>query len=123
MGTERKRIVIADRHERVRRELVARLSREPDIQVVGVAENSAQTLACVLEKQPDILIIDPVMGDDEDWEVLRQIRHRLPEMAIVVLTSVADMATQVELKRLGVWQVLSKDLDLQPMLQALRGTL
>lgn len=105
------RLLLADDHLDVLNRLSTRLSQEEGIQIVGQATNSAQAIALTLTEQPDILLIDPMMRDRLGMNALRQIANRCPSTQIVVLTAIADTALQIELRRIGVEQVLIKGLQ------------
>jgi DNA-binding NarL/FixJ family response regulator len=105
------RLLLADDHLDVLNRLSTRLSQEEGIQIVGQATNSAQAIALTLTEQPDILLIDPMMRDRLGMNALRQIANRCPATQIVVLTAIADTALQIELRRIGVEQVLIKGLQ------------
>lgn len=108
---ERIPIVIADDHLQVRTQILARLSREADFAVVGLADNSAATVACANATHPRILLIDPMMGDGMGLDAIRQVRHNVPETAIVVLTAFTDTAQKIELEKLGVRSILNKGIE------------
>ncbi len=57
------RLLLADDHPDVLNYLGTRLSREPGIDVVGEANNSAQAIALTLSEKPDLVLIDPIMKD------------------------------------------------------------
>ncbi len=116
---ERTRILLADDHPKVRTLIHARLSREPDLDIVAEAGDSAQTIECALALRPRILIIDPMMKDGLGLQAVRQIVSHLPGTAIVVLTAFADPAFQIELRKLGVRRVLDKGLGSQRLIEAL----
>ena len=58
------RIVLADDHKLFRDGLERLLNLEPDVEVVGRADNGEEALVVVEEKKPDILLLDvhmPIM--------------------------------------------------------------
>ncbi|NJN43846.1 MAG: response regulator transcription factor [Anaerolineae bacterium] len=114
------RVLLADSHPQVRRQLAARLQREPDIEIVGQASNSGQTLKFALSGEPDILLIDPMMRDGFGLANLRQIVSRLPRIAIIVLTAYVDTALKMELTGMGVKYILSKGLTSETLIEAIR---
>ncbi len=114
------RIIVADDHSVVRQLLIARLRREEDFDVVGEASSSAQMLSCVLTKHPDLLLVDPLMDDGLGVEMLRQIRQRAPQTTVIVLTTAPDTALQMELRRMGIRRVLTKDLDSARLVDEIR---
>lgn len=116
---ERIPIVIADDHLQVRTQVLARLSREADFAVVGLADNSAATVACASATRPRILLIDPMMGDGLGLDAIRQVRSNVPEAAVVVLTAFTDTAQKIELEKLGVRSILNKGIESYRLVEAL----
>jgi DNA-binding NarL/FixJ family response regulator len=115
------RVLLADSHPQVRTQLAARLRREPDIEIIGLASTSGQTLRLALSNQPDVLLIDPVMRDGFGLANLRQIVARLPQIAIIVLTAYVDTALKIELDRMGVSHILSKGLASENLVDVIRS--
>ena len=102
------RIVLADDHPQVRGQLAARLKRESDFEVAGVAANSIQTLQEAKAKKPDLLLIDPMMRDGLGLATLRRVRSSLPNVIVVVLTAFVDTTLNIQLKEMGIKHILAK---------------
>jgi DNA-binding NarL/FixJ family response regulator len=83
------RVFIADDHPIVRRGIRDLLETEVGILVVGEAANGKDALAQVERLQPDVVLMDLVMPVMEGIEATRQIRSRLPQVSVLVLTSFA----------------------------------
>lgn len=117
---ERIPLVVADDHVQVRAQVLNRLQREADLQVVGVAENSRAAVAVTLEHHPRLLLIDPMMSDGMGLDAIRHIRSQAPDTAIVVLTAFADTAQRIELLRLGVRHILNKGIESRKLVTLLK---
>jgi len=116
------RIVIADSHANVRAQLVARLRREDKFEIVGEADSAAQTLEYAQTRQPDIVLIDPMMSDGLGLQAVQEIAARFPRVALIALTAAPDTALTIELRRAGVRHILRKNIASQELLQALLHT-
>jgi DNA-binding NarL/FixJ family response regulator len=116
---ERIPIVIADDHLQVRTQILARLSREADLNIVGLADSSAATVACVNATQPQIVLIDPMMGDGMGLDAIRQVRAQVPDATIVVLTAFTDTAQKIELGKLGVRFIVNKGIESYQLVELL----
>ena len=82
----RARLLVADDHPVVRAGLRMLLSAQPDMEVVGEAVDGTSALALALELKPDVVIMDITMGDTNGINATREIRRRLPETKVLVLT-------------------------------------
>ena len=78
-------ILVADDHEMIRKGL-ASLLEGTDIDIVAEAENAEDTVKAVVEHQPDVVLLDIRMPGD-GIKALKQIRHKVPEARIVVLST------------------------------------
>jgi DNA-binding NarL/FixJ family response regulator len=116
---ERISIVIADDHLQVRTQILARLNREADFAIVGLADNSAATVACATATRPHIVLIDPMMGDGMGLDAIRQLRAQVPETTIVVLAAFTDTAQKIELGKLGVRFILNKGIESYQLVEQL----
>jgi DNA-binding NarL/FixJ family response regulator len=79
------RVGVVDDHAVVRDGTAALLEREPDIEVVGVAD-SLEAAAVLLELRPDVLVVDIRLGQENGLELLRDVAAG-GGPAIVILTS------------------------------------
>jgi two-component system response regulator NreC len=85
-------ILIADDHGVLRAGLRALLDAEPDLQVVGEAVDTRQTLQMVGELRPDVVLLDMSMPGPGGIETTRQIRAAIPETHVLILTIHEDKA-------------------------------
>ena len=119
--TTRIRILLAEDHAQVRGQLVARLSRESDFELVAVAVDSIQALQKAQLNLPDVLLMDPMMKDGLGLATLRQLRTSLPNMIVVILTAVVDTTLKIRLKEMGMEHILSKGIPTSELLGELRS--
>jgi len=81
------RVLLVDDHAVVRKGLRALLDREPDIDVVGEAENGAEAVNTAGRLSPDVILMDLEMPDIGGVEATRQITEQHPGARVVILTS------------------------------------
>src|SRR5215208_802779 len=105
------RILITDDHGVVRQGLRMFLSLDPDIHVVGEAENGQEALEMARELEPDVVLMDLLMPVMDGITATRAIRSELPEVEIVALTSVLEGASVAGAVRAGAIGYLLKDTD------------
>jgi two-component system response regulator NreC len=83
---ERIRVLIADDHTIFRSGLNMLLSSQPDIDVVGEATDGDESVAAAVRLRPDVVLMDIGMPRLNGIEATRQIRERVPETEVLVLT-------------------------------------
>src|SRR6185295_1454445 len=81
------RVLIVDDHRVVRVGLRAIIDAEPDMEVVGEAEDGPSALAAHAAHKPDITLLDLRMPGMTGPEVLTALRKADPEAKVIVLTS------------------------------------
>jgi len=97
------------------------LSLDPDIQVVGEAENGQEALEMARELEPDVVLMDLLMPVMDGISATQAIRAELPEVEIVALTSVLEGASVAGAVRAGAIGYLLKDTDAEELHRAIRG--
>ena len=80
------RVVLADDHALMRRTLRLLLDGEQDLEVVAEAGDLNLLVRHVDAHQPHVLVLDLGMPEGSSSEAIRQLRERLPEMQIVIVT-------------------------------------
>jgi DNA-binding NarL/FixJ family response regulator len=79
-------IIIADDHTILRQGLRALLSSDPNLKVVGEAEDGRDAIRCVENLSPDLALIDLSMPRMNGMEAIRDIKKTNPQTKIIVLT-------------------------------------
>jgi DNA-binding NarL/FixJ family response regulator len=118
---ERIRVLVVDRHRAVGDALTARLSAEPDVEVVGITHTVERASESVRSRRPALAIVDAdsfPYGGVELISTLRRIDRRLP---VVAITSQTDSDSVVRLVRAGVSGVALAWSSLQEFLAIVRG--
>jgi len=87
-------VLLMDDHVVVREGLRALLERQQDIHVLAEAGSVAEALEADVD--PDVVVADLVLPDDRGADVVRRLRERYADSAILVLTMV-DNPTDVQL--------------------------
>jgi DNA-binding NarL/FixJ family response regulator len=81
------RVLVVDDHPVVRHGLMAILHWEKDMELVGEAADGLEAVRLVLEKQPDVVLLDLRLPQISGIEVMRRVRGRAPGTRFLVLTT------------------------------------
>jgi DNA-binding NarL/FixJ family response regulator len=117
------RIVICDDQAIVRDGLEMMLKLEPDVAVVGTADDGAAAVEIVGQKKPDLVLMDLKMPVMNGVEAIRQIRQVFPEVKIIVLTTYDEDEWVFDAIRAGASGYLLKDTPRGDLIKAIRGTM
>ena len=116
-------VLLADDHALFREGLVGIINNQPDMQVVGEANDGLEAFVKAQELKPDLILMDVQMPGMDGLEATRQIKQVLPETIIVMLTVRVDDEMLFEALKNGAQGYLLKDIQSQYMLEMLRGAL
>jgi NarL family two-component system response regulator LiaR len=113
------RVLVADDHAIVCKGIRALLATEPDIEVVGEAENGREAVTEAEKLQPDVILMDLVMPEMDGIEAICRITARQPEARILVLTSFAADDKVFPAIKAGALGYLLKDSSPEELVQAI----
>lgn len=116
------KVVVADDHEMVRIGLVAYLSAQPDIEVIGEAVDGEDAIEKCLALRPDVMMIDNVMPKKTGVEASRDILAAWPEAKIMMVTSFLDDDIVYPALEAGVISYVLKTSNAQKIADAIRST-
>lgn len=117
----RTRVLIIDDHERVRSALLGKLRRDRELEVMGTAASTDGDFEAALMFGPDVVLLDGKRNDGNGMEICRKIVLARPGIRVLILTSYPDEREKAEIQALGAAGYLLKDLDLQGLLQQIKG--
>jgi DNA-binding NarL/FixJ family response regulator len=89
--------------------------------VVGEAASADDALLLAPQLRPDVLLLDINLPGSDGLRVLRELRPRLPETKIVMLTVSTERRDLLEAIREGAAGFLTKDLSPEALLRTVRG--
>ncbi|MEQ5976504.1 response regulator transcription factor [Bacillus cereus] len=116
------KVLLVDDHEMVRMGVSAYLSTQPDIEVVGEAEDGRKGSELALQLRPDIILMDLVMDEMDGVEATRAIIQEWPEAKIVVVTSFLDDEKLYPVIEAGATSYLLKTSRASDIADAVRAT-
>jgi DNA-binding NarL/FixJ family response regulator len=118
--SEKIRILIADDHPVVRDGLVAILSTQDDLEVVGEAGNGRETVALAAVRQPNVILLDLAMPEMDGVETLRQLRQANPDVRVIVFTAFDTDERILTAVQAGAQGYLLKGAPRQELFNAIR---
>jgi DNA-binding NarL/FixJ family response regulator len=88
------RILLVDDHSLFRESLSRLLQTEPDFRIVGSCATLAEALAVIAGDQPDIVLLDYDLGEEQGSVALDEIRkHGFKGRVLMVTAGMSDAAT------------------------------
>jgi DNA-binding NarL/FixJ family response regulator len=116
------RVMVVDDHAVVRAGLVGILSSDPNLLVVGEAENGLEAATKAPELKPDVILMDVNMPKASGLEALVAIRQIMPDVKVLFLTisdKEEDLFTAI---RYGAQGYLLKSTSVPELLDAVKRT-
>src|SRR6266480_421438 len=102
------RTLLVDDHLLFAETLAARLGREPDLEILPVAEDETRARTLLRELDPSVVLLDEIEADH-------------PDCRVVVLTGVSATDQVVEAVRRGARAWLPKAVDGDHVVRVIRG--
>ena len=101
-------VLLADDHRIVREGLLALLKQEPDIHVIGEAENGRQAVDLARTLTPAVVLMDISIPLLNGLEATRQILRAAPAIQVIILSAHDDDAYVERAMAMGAAGYLSK---------------
>jgi DNA-binding NarL/FixJ family response regulator len=114
-------ILLVDDHALVREGLREILQMQPDMRVVGEAEDSASTVAGAEAQQPDIVLLDIDIPGDDVTATVNQIRRRSPGSRVIILSMYEGPQLVQALLAAGIRGYLLKSIHWEELVVAIRA--
>ncbi|MFE5426481.1 response regulator [Peribacillus simplex] len=116
------KVLFVDDHEMVRIGVSAYLSAQPDIEVIGEADNGLKAVELALELRPDIILMDLVMPEMDGIEATKRIIEKWPEAKIIIVTSFLDDEKVYPALEAGATSYMLKTSKASEIARAVRST-
>ena len=117
------KVFIADDHEMVRIGVSAYLNAQPDIEVIGEAENGAEAVEKVLTLRPDLILMDNVMPVMTGAEATAEILNKWPQAKVMMVTSFLDDDKVYPALEAGAVSYILKTSNAMQIANAIRKTM
>jgi DNA-binding NarL/FixJ family response regulator len=116
------RLVIAEDQTIIRQGLRRLLESQPDLQIIGEAENGQQAIEQVTILQPDLVLMDVRMPVMDGVSATQTICDRFPQIKVLVLTTFDDEKYVQQLMDFGAIGYLLKDTPSEELADAIRSS-
>lgn len=119
MGTIK--VLLAEDHVVVRQGTRQLLEREPDLEVVGEADDGEEAVQLASQLKPDVVIMDVAMPKLSGIEATKRIKKLLPAVIVLVLTGYDYDEYIFSLLEAGAAGYLLKDVSGDQLVDAIRA--
>ena len=116
------RILLVDDHLVVRMGLALMISRQPDMKLVGEAENGESAVRLADALHPDVIIMDLQMPIMDGVTATERIHASNPSARILILTTFGTTADAARALDAGATNIVSKDRSQESLVSAIRAT-
>jgi DNA-binding NarL/FixJ family response regulator len=116
----RSRVLIVDDHIMFAESLEMALSKVPDIEVVGMAQDGTEAVELVATERPDVVLLDYQLPGERGPEVATKILGRAPSTSILMLTASATVRAASASLQSGCIGFVTKDQSVDDVADAIR---
>lgn len=115
-------VLLVDDHALVRAGVARILADETDMLVIGELSSGEQAIDFVksADKVPDVVLMDARMPGIGGVEATRILRENHPEIKVVAMSSVVSGIIPSQMLRAGAQAFISKNIEIDDMLKAVR---
>lgn len=114
------RVFVADDHAVLRDGLKALVSAQPDMEIVGEADNGKTTYETAKELVPDVVLMDISMPELNGVQATELLKRECPSIKILVLTAYKDKGYLDRLLKLGASGFILKLSAAEELIGAIR---
>jgi DNA-binding NarL/FixJ family response regulator len=115
------RVLVADDHGIVRSGVRLLLDRQPDMEVIGEAEDGVDAVEQVIEHRPDVAILDVSMPRMTGLQATHEIKQQAPDTQVLILSMHDDERYLFEALRAGAAGYVLKRAADEDLVNAVRA--
>jgi two-component system response regulator NreC len=114
-------VLLADDHQLIRAGLRLVVEQQPDLIVIGEADDGRQAVAMAKSLKPSVVVMDIGMPNLNGIEAARQIKNVNPDPAVIMLSMHSDESYVLRALGAGARAYLLKDSAAGDLVQAIRA--
>jgi two-component system, NarL family, response regulator LiaR len=118
---EKIRLLLVDDHIVVRQGLRMVLALEPDLEIIGEANNGQEALGLIKKLSPQVVLMDLLMPVMDGVSAIRAIKKDYPDIEVVALTSVLEDRLVIDAVEAGAAGYLLKESGPEELIEAIRA--
>jgi DNA-binding NarL/FixJ family response regulator len=119
----RARILLVDDHELFREGVAKVINSQPDMEVIGQADDGLEALTMAHKLHPDLILMDINMPLSDGLEATKLIHSSLPEASIIMLTAYEEEEKLFDAIKAGAKGYVLKSSSAAGLARGIRGAL
>ena len=116
------KLLLVDNEKTVRQGLRMRLDLEPDLTIVGEAENGIEALKLTQVVQPDVVVMDVDMPAMDGITATKGLQSMSPPVTVVISSIHDDAQTRCRAKAAGAAAFVGKQEGVELLIDTIRQT-
>jgi len=121
MAIKKIRILLIEDNRLLREGISALLKKQPDMNVVTTIGNGENILALIGKLNPDIVLLDLGLRNQNSLKVVKLIKKQFQEIKIIVMDLIPLQADVFEFVQTGVSGFMLKDISVTEFLKTIRS--
>lgn len=114
------KVLMVDDHALIREGLKKTLSGEPDLTIVGEANNIVELFKVLEQVSADIILLDITMPGESGLDALHELHQKYPHVPVLILTFHPERRFAVRALKAGASGYITKESATEELVQAVR---
>lgn len=119
-GMEKIKVVVVDDIEETRKNIIALLSFEKGIEVIGEAENGKEAVFIIKEAKPDVVLMDINMPVMDGIKATEEISLSVPETTIIIMSVQGEQEYLKKAMSAGAREFINKPFSSEDLIRIIQ---